>query len=135
MVVSVQEVNEAEKAAPDGYTEYAPMFSYALDMQLADPSILVDEARLLEIMRSAAEHGQAVVLGACSHVFPNGAVTAVLLLSQSHLSVHTWPERGVANFDLLTCGPLCGDRMIAYLKRELAPIRTHETKDIREFNP
>ena len=41
--------------------------------------------------------------------FPNGAVTGVLLLAQSHLSIHTWPELALANVDLLTCGDIDGD--------------------------
>ena len=37
-------------------------------------------------------------------VFPNDAVTGVLVLAQSHLSIHTWPELSLANVDLLSYG-------------------------------
>lgn len=78
--------------------------SYAVDVWVSDHSILTDEERLLKVLRTAAEKGNATVLGEASHVFPNGAVTAILLLSASHLSIHTWPEFSLANVDLLAYG-------------------------------
>ncbi len=49
------------------------------------------------------------MLGEKFCVFPNGAVTGVLVLAQSHLSIHTWPEFSLANVDLLSYGDLRGD--------------------------
>jgi S-adenosylmethionine decarboxylase len=106
--------------------------SFAVDMWVRDPYLLTDSARLVEIMRRAAERGHAVVLAECAYTFPNGAVTAVLVLSQSHLSVHTWPELSAANFDLLTCGRLNGERMIATLEAELEPVRMNVSRLIRD---
>jgi S-adenosylmethionine decarboxylase len=108
------------------------MFSYAVDVWVDDASILTDEAALLGILRGAAASGDAVVLGESAHRFPNGAVTMVLVLSQSHLSVHTWPEYGAANIDLLTCGRLNGDRMISFLQKALQPARCNITRVIRD---
>jgi len=108
------------------------MCSYAVDAWFDDTSILTDEAALLNVMREAAAAGQATVLGHTSAVFPNGAVTAVLLLAQSHLSVHTWPELRLANFDLLTCGRLHGELIVAHLQAALNPVRTNVVRNIRE---
>jgi S-adenosylmethionine decarboxylase len=108
------------------------MFSYAVDVWVDDVAVLTDEAVLLEILRGAATRGDAVVLGETAHRFPNGAVTMVLVLSQSHLSVHTWPEHGAANIDLLTCGRLNGDRMIDHLRQELRPVRWNVTRVVRD---
>lgn len=112
--------------------EITEMCSYAIDAWFDDTSILTDEAALLGIMRDAAEAGQATVLGHTSAIFPNGAVTAVLLLAQSHLSVHTWPELRLANFDLLTCGRLHGELIVAHLQSVLAPVRTNVVRSIRD---
>lgn len=101
------------------------MCSYAIDVWLEDTSLLTDRVRLLALMRDAAAAGHAVVLGEAHHQFPNGAVTAILVLSQSHLSVHTWPEYGSANFDLLTCGRLSGEAMVNHLTEALRPISWH----------
>jgi S-adenosylmethionine decarboxylase len=115
-----------------GEADPGAMVSYAVDVWVDDVSILTDEAALLDVLRAAAASGDALVLGESAHRFPNGAVTIVLVLSQSHLSVHTWPEHGAANVDLLTCGRLNGDRMIDYLERELKPVRCNITRVIRD---
>ena len=109
------------------------MCSYAMDVWLSETAVLTDEKTLIDIMTEAAEAGHAVVLGSSSHHFPNGAVTAVLVLSQSHLSVHTWPEHGSANFDLLTCGRLNGEAMLARLSDLLKPSRMNVSRVIRDI--
>jgi S-adenosylmethionine decarboxylase len=105
--------------------------SYILDAWVDDVEILTDEARLLEVMRAAAAKGEAHVLGEASHVFPNGAVTAILLLSASHLSLHTWPEFGLANIDLLAYGRLKGDRIMASIETGLSAVRVNTTRVLR----
>ena len=37
--------------------------------------------------------------------FPNGGVTGIAVLTESHITVHTWPERGYAALDVFTCSP------------------------------
>jgi S-adenosylmethionine decarboxylase len=41
-----------------------------------------------------------VKVGQAYHSFPNGGFTAVVALTESHLSIHTWPEHGLATFDV-----------------------------------
>lgn len=110
------------------------MCSYAIDMWVTDPAVLTDEDALVAVMDDAARAGHAQVLGRSTHRFPNGAVTAVLVLSQSHLSVHTWPEYSLANFDLLTCGRLNGELMISHLEKALATTRVNITRVIRDVH-
>lgn len=81
---------------------------YVMDARLCDPDVLVELEAVRATLRAAAESGGATVLGEQFHVFPNGAVTGVLLLAQSHLSIHTWPELLLANVDLLTYGDVDG---------------------------
>ena len=55
-----------------------------------------------------------------SHVvFPNGAITLVLILAESHLSVHTWPEENMVAIDLFSCGAIDGALVIDHLVRDL----------------
>jgi S-adenosylmethionine decarboxylase len=57
--------------------------------------------------RAVAELGLRVVDPPLWHVFPGAAgVTGLYLLSESHLTCHTWPEDGVATFNLFTCRAL-----------------------------
>ncbi|MBA0050618.1 adenosylmethionine decarboxylase [Streptomyces sp. AJS327] len=105
--------------------------SYAVDVWVSDHSILTDEQRLMALLREAAEKGNAKVLGEASHVFPNGAVTAILLLSASHLSIHTWPEYSLANVDLLAYGRLNGERMMQSVENGLSPTRINISRLLR----
>jgi S-adenosylmethionine decarboxylase len=57
-----------------------------------------------EALHSAAIEAESRLLGELSHQFMPQGVTALLLLAQSHLSIHTWPESGYAAVDLFTCG-------------------------------
>ena len=41
-------------------------------------------------------------------MFPNGAITLVLILAESHLSIHTWPEENLIAVDLFSCGAIDG---------------------------
>jgi S-adenosylmethionine decarboxylase len=111
--------------------EGTEMCSYAIDAWLENTSLLTDQAALLALLRETAAVGHAVVLGEACHQFPNGAVTATLVLSQSHLSVHTWPEYGSVNVDLLTCGRLSGESMLHHLSEALRPLSWHVSRVIR----
>jgi len=92
---------------------------WALDARVLDVAVLTDRERLRTILYEAARSGGATVVGEEFCVFPNGAVTGVLVLAQSHLSIHTWPERSLANVDLLSCGDLPGERMLRSIARQL----------------
>jgi len=61
-------------------------------------------------------------LGSRSHLFPGGGLTAVWLLSESHLSIHTWPEHGFIALDIYTCGnSLAADRLVESMFGMLKP--------------
>lgn len=76
-----------------------------LDMVGVGTDILKDETLLVDLLKSACVYAGAEVIGVQSHNFDGeGGVTAVLLLSESHASVHTWPEEKFASFDFYTCG-------------------------------
>jgi S-adenosylmethionine decarboxylase len=58
------------------------------------------------IGRAAAESGS-TLLSLTSHHFDPQGVTALGLLAESHISIHTWPENGYAAADVFTCGSHC----------------------------
>ena len=64
------------------------------------------ETQALEcLMREAASLAGATILGAFLHPFgQNFGVTGFLVLAESHISVHTWPEHDYAAFDVFMCG-------------------------------
>ena len=96
-----------------------PMRLYAIDAWVRDAAVLTDAGELNDVLRAAADAGGATVVGEAFYGFPNGAVTGVLLLAQSHLSIHTWPELRLANIDLLTCGDIDGCVVLETIRERL----------------
>ncbi len=83
---------------------------------LADPA-LIDGA-----LRVAAEAAGATILhGHFHHFTPNGGVSGVLVLAESHISIHTWPERDFAAVDIFMCGECNPYQSIAALKAAFKP--------------
>ena len=89
--------------------QHHTMRLHALDAWVRRASVLTDADGLKETLRAGAAAGGATVLGEQFCIFPNDAVTGVLVLAQSHLSIHTWPELALANVDLLSYGCVRGD--------------------------
>lgn len=87
---------------------------------------LSDAARIEAALREAALAAKATVLHGHFHVFtPQGGVTGVLLLAESHISIHTWPEHGFAAIDLFMCADCDPHDGIDALTRWFAPARMH----------
>jgi S-adenosylmethionine decarboxylase proenzyme len=55
-------------------------------------------------MLAAAKESGATVLGESFHQFSPQGVSGVIIIAESHLTVHTWPEHGYAGADIFTCG-------------------------------
>ena len=91
----------------------APKFLYAVDARLARPHRWPTSTRLTSLTAAAVEAGNGHVLDASHVIFPNGAITLVLILAESHLSIHTWPEEDLIAIDLFSCGGIDGDAVIS----------------------
>jgi len=66
---------------------------------------LTDPVAIDQALRAAAEAAQATILHSHFHHFgPDGGVSGVLVLAESHISIHTWPERAFAAIDIFMCG-------------------------------
>jgi S-adenosylmethionine decarboxylase len=78
--------------------------------------LLDDESHVRNVLANAATLSESKLLGVQSHKFQPQGVTAVALLAESHISIHTWPEKGMAICDVFTCGehtnPMAGVRYV-----------------------
>jgi S-adenosylmethionine decarboxylase len=123
----VLEIRRQHGAHPVSNNRIDRMLLHALDAWVRDPSVLCDADRLRTILHTGAEAGGARVVGEELCVFPNGGVTGVLVLAQSHLSIHTWPEFGLANVDLLSYGDVRGDEVLRVVCEGLETVRVRVT--------
>ena len=97
-----------------------PKQLHVVDAHVADARALTDAARLRAATRAAVAAGGGHVLDESLVQFPNGAITLVLVLAESHLSLHTWPEELLVAIDLFSCGAIDGGRVIDELRRRLS---------------
>ncbi len=75
-----------------------------LELYDSPPALLDDPETIAAAIRVAAEAAGATLLHTSQHRFEPQGVTAMGLLAESHISVHTWPELGYAACDVFTCG-------------------------------
>ncbi len=69
------------------------------------PAKLLNDVRLIrDALAEASRQGMSTLLKLTSHKFEPQGVTALALLAESHISIHTWPESGYAAVDVFTCG-------------------------------
>jgi S-adenosylmethionine decarboxylase len=69
-----------------------------------DANLLSEPARIRQLLLDAARAAGATVLADQIFQFHNGGVSGFVLLAESHISIHTWPEHGYAALDIYTCG-------------------------------
>ena len=83
----------------------------------------LDDLELMECaMREAVEAAKAALLHIHLHHFtPNGGISGVAMLAESHISVHTWPERQFAAFDIFMCGGAKPELAVKVLQTHFQP--------------
>ena len=90
-------------------------------------NLLDNEEYIQESLQKASEVCGSKVLKIETHKFDPQGVTGYALLAESHISIHTWPERGVAKCDIFTCNdknnPVAA---IEYLKKKFETIHFYK---------
>lgn len=69
-----------------------------------DMNLLNKASSVKEMMEDAAREARATVVESFIHQFSPFGVSGVVVIAESHLTIHTWPEYGYAAVDLFTCG-------------------------------
>ena len=100
-----------------------------LDLYDCPRDLLDDVSVITAAVRQAAEEGFATLLNEVSHRFHPQGVTALGLIAESHIAIHTWPEYNYAAADVLTCGERANaEKACAYLVGALQAGRHSLTK-------
>ena len=87
---------------------------------LGDPALI--DAALCE---AAVAAGATILHSHFHHFSPNGGVSGVVVLAESHISIHTWPERDFAAVDIFMCGECDPYKSIPVLKAAFRPASIH----------
>ncbi len=105
------QAREPSREGHEGRTDY---FVQRGGMTFAGTHLLVDlwgatnldDPDLIDrsLREAAMASGATILHGHFHHFTPNGGVSGVLVLAESHISIHTWPERDFAALDVFMCG-------------------------------
>ncbi len=69
-----------------------------------DRAVLNDENLIRDIMLEGVRRSQATIVTDAFHCFSPHGVSGVVVIAESHVAIHTWPEHGYAAVDIFTCG-------------------------------
>ena len=103
--------------------EYRPAGLHLLaDMHGVAADTLSDAVVIESVLVQSAQAAGAHVLHANFHSFGSDkGVTGVVVLAESHISIHTWPESGFAAVDIFMCGDAEPQRAMEVIQRALKP--------------
>ena len=89
-----------------------------VELRDCNPEILKDLNRVKDILVSAAKEAKATIIDVSFHEFNPFGISGMVVIAESHLSIHTWPEYSYAAVDIFTCGDIIKPEIAAgYLIR------------------
>jgi S-adenosylmethionine decarboxylase len=97
--------------------------------------ILNDAEKITQIMCDAASDAGATVIKSIHHEFNPPGITAVAILSESHISVHTWPIEGYVAVDIFTCGTVADPQLAIKSLLEAFEPKDHTSMEIKRGSP
>lgn len=93
-----------------------------LIIDLWNATNLDDLPRVDRVLRHAADAAGATLLKVDLHSFsPTGGITGVAILAESHISIHTWPERRYAAIDVFMCGDAKPHKTVSIIRQAFRP--------------
>ncbi len=97
------------------------------------PSKLLDDSEFIVIaLQIASSRSKSKLLEVNCHHFKPQGVTAIAMLAESHISIHTWPEKGLAMCDIFTCGvDATPELAVEYLSKQFQSLDTTYTNHER----
>lgn len=90
-----------------------------LELYKCPADMLSNPALIEEYMKEAAIAMGATIVESTFHHFSPLGVSGVIVIMESHLTIHTWPEHEYAAVDMFTCGDIQMEKGVALLKQKL----------------
>ncbi len=95
-----------------------------LELTNCPAQLLLEQDALAATLVEAADTAGATVVKPVFHQFSPHGLSGVVVIAESHIAVHTWPEHGYAAIDIFTCGdPVVASRIQSEIERRFAPAR------------
>ena len=105
---------------------------YIVEASGCDSKVIGSVEKVQQILVKAAEIAGASVWSISSSKFPPSGVSGVVVISESHISTHTWPEMGYAALDIYTCGTnVKPDKAVIYAVEAFGAETSHITEITR----
>lgn len=93
---------------------------YIVELKGCNASFLDDPDFIGEVMHEAALRAKATIVQQFFHQFSPFGVSGTIVIAESHINIHTWPEHHYAAIDIFTCSDtLLAEKAIAYLQKAL----------------
>lgn len=82
---------------------YSEGLHILLTLKVSDNSLLLNYDPFIKRVKEILAENNTEVVGETHHIFDNGSFTSAVILKESHLCIHTWPEFSQLTFDILLC--------------------------------
>lgn len=96
-------------------------------------ALLSDPELIAQVLEAAAIAMKATVVSSNFHHFSPLGVSGVVIIQESHLTIHTWPEYGYAAVDVFTCGEIEMEKGVVFLREKLGAERMEKKMIQRGF--
>lgn len=100
-----------------------------LDFYGCKSKLIGDPKKIEKVMIEAAKKAKATIVTYDFHRFEPWGISGAVIIQESHLTIHTWPEHKYAALDLYTCGDIDSKKAFDYLKQQFKPVKV-EIKEI-----
>ncbi len=119
---ALKRLYQIEIVTPKGY-------HYIVEASKCDPKVLEDVNALKQILLEAARRGKMTVRITHFYKFTPRGVSGMVVVSGSHISIHTWPEYGYAAIDVYICGETSEpEKAIEYILEKIKAQYAHITE-------
>ena len=104
---------------------------YIIELNECNPDRIEKVSTVKEIFLQAARLSKATILDYFFHQFQPVGVSGVILIAESHFTIHTWPEKKYAGIDIFTCGDMNVEIAIETMQQGFQPTNTNVQKLLR----
>lgn len=101
-----------------------------LELHGCDAVLLNAPEQLKELLLEAVRRGHGTIITQVFHTFSPHGVSGVIIIAESHLAIHTWPEHGYAAVDIFSCGEKLDHAAMREFLRKSLRVTSLESREL-----